>query len=125
MSALASKSIHDLRSIAQSFGVADIFSKSKEHLIQAIELKQAKLVPEPPIVIPKPEYDARLMTKPPSKSSTQDDVVELLAEHVARGLHLSFPEPERWHMQWGKKEDTGTLRMPLRVVLSCANQIMK
>lgn len=124
---LESKSIHDLRQIAQSFGIAPdkLFQMDAVQLRQAIELRQEKMQPVPEIVIPKPEYDARLMTKPPSKSSTQDQIVELLKPFTSIGMHLDFPEAETWRMRHGKKEDTGTIRQPLRIIRQCAEKIMK
>jgi hypothetical protein len=122
---LHKKSIHDLRQIAQSFGIPDLTSKTSAQLIQEIELKQGAMVAKADPPPPRPEYDARLMTKIPARSSDQTTITEILEMHIARGLHISFPEPERWHMQWGKKEDTGTTRMPLRTVLKCAEEIMK
>lgn len=126
MSELRKKSIHDLRQIAQSFSIADIFSKDQLQLCQAIELKQQDMSKrrEPP-EIPKPEYDARLMTKPPAKMSHEESIKELLKEHVVRGLRLTFPDPERWEMSYGKKTDCGNMRMPLRVVLGCADRLLK
>lgn len=121
---LQNKSITELRGIAQSFGVADIFQKDKTQLVQAIEMKQAGIAPAPKIEIDKPVYDARLMTKAPSRRSSREEVEELLQPYVARGLNLSFDE-ERWYMSCGKKTDEGTLRMPLRVVMNCADKVMR
>lgn len=121
---LYTKSLTQLRSIAQGYSIPDIFQKTNVQLIQAIELKQQEMVPEPPVEIPKPEYDARLMTKPPAKRSTQQDIENLLKGHVARGMHLSFDE-ERWYMRHAKKTDEGTIRMPLRTVLRCADKVMQ
>lgn len=122
---LEKKSLHELRGIAQSYGIGNIFSKESAQLIQEIGLKQQALTPEPVVPPVKPEYDARLMTKPPAKSSTQDDVRRLLQPHIERGMHLEFPDPETWHITHGKRSDTGTIRMPHRVVLDCANKLMK
>jgi hypothetical protein len=113
----------ELRGIAQSFSVADIFSMDKPHLIQAIEAKQLGMMPKPEVVIEKPAYDARLMTRPPSRLSDADAITALLSEHIARGLKLSFSE-EQWFMSCGKVTDQGTLRMPLRTVMQCANKVM-
>jgi len=121
---LRKKSLTDLRAIAQSYSIPDIFSKTDIQLIQAIELKQQEMLPKHVVEIPKPEYDARLMNKPPSKISHVDEIKELLKPYVERGLHVKF-DHERWYMSHGKKTDEGTLRMPLRSVLNCADQIMK
>lgn len=121
---LVDKSLIELRGIAQSFDIPDLFEKDKLQLIQAIEIKQKKLIPEPKINIPRPEYDARLMTKPPSKRSSQQEIEQMLTPFVARGLVLSFTD-EQWHMKRGKKADEGTLRMPLKIVLRCAEKVME
>lgn len=120
---LSSKSLIELRGIAQSFGVSDLFQKDKAQLLQAIQIRQQAIAPEPKIEIPKPEYDARLMTKNPSKLSGQAEIENLLAPYVARGLQLKF-DAECWYMSFSKKTDEGTLRMPLRVVLKCADKVM-
>lgn len=121
---LANKSLTELRGIAQSFGVSDIFQKDTLQLIQAIEAKQKTMSPAPVVSIPRPEYDARLMTKPPGKITNRQEIEELLKPYVARGLHIKYDE-ERWYMTIGKKNDQGTLRMPLRVVLKCAEELMR
>lgn len=122
---LRTKSLTELRGIAQSFGIDAIFSKDQNQLIQDIELKQGGMVPQSIPLPPKPEYDARLMSKPPSRTSSQNEVEMLLMFHVKRGLILTFPEPETWAMAFEKRTDTGTLRQPLRNILTCADRIMK
>lgn len=122
---LSKKSLTELRGIAQSFDVADIFQKDQKQLIQAIEMKQQAIAPAPKIEIPKPEYDARLMNKPPARLSDVQMIEELLAPYVARGLRLNFDENgERWFMSRGKMTDEGTVRMPPRHVLHCAEKMM-
>lgn len=122
---LHNKTIHELRAIAQGYQIPDLFAKTQSQLVQAIELKQQAMVPKVDNTPPRPEYDARLMTKPPSRRSSIDEIKELLVPFVDRGMHLSFPSPDQWHMQFGKKEDTGNIRMPLRVVLKCAERLMR
>lgn len=121
---LEGKSFTELRKIASNFGVKDIFSKDATQLRQDIGLKQQELQPAQTITIPQPPYDARLMTKAPSKRATREEIEEALAEHVSQGLKLSFTE-ENWRMSFGVKNDMGTTRMPLRSVLYCANQLMR
>jgi hypothetical protein len=120
---LQKKSLTELRAIAQAFGVPDLFQKDKPHLIQAIETKQAGLAPAPKIEVPKPQYDARLMTRPPSQCSSREEMEELLAPYISRGLNVNYDE-ERWYMSFAKKTDEGTMRMPLRIVLHCAERLL-
>lgn len=122
--ALRKKSIHDLRVMAQAFGVNDVFSKDQVHLIQEIELKHKPVqvaVQLPPL----PAYDARLMNKPPSKRSNAEELVPLLEPYIVLGLKLSFDDNgERWFMSCGKRNDEGTMRMPLKAVVECARRVM-
>lgn len=121
---LRKKSIHDLRVLAQAFGVTDIFEKDAIHLAQAIEAKQETIV-QPKIPLPpKPEYDARLMLKRPSIKSSPLEITKLLEEHIKIGLKLRFDD-ERWYLAHGERTDEGTLRMPLRNVLICAENLMR
>lgn len=121
---LQGKSIHELRAIAQGYNVPDIFAKTDVQLRQAIEVKQTESIPKLEVVIPKPEYDASLMTRPPARISDQETILRLLAPHIARGLRVTFPTPEEWHMQILNREDNGTIRMPPRVVMQCADKLL-
>lgn len=121
---LRKKSLHDLRVIAQSFGITDIFEKDAVHLQQEIELKQQKLIPPPRPLPPRPEYDARLMTKPPARKSDMKIITELLEPYIKIGLKLRFTE-ENWFMDYGVKNDTGSLRIPPRHILNCAERLMR
>lgn len=124
MTELRKKSVHDLRVMAQAFGITEIFEKDAVHLAQEIELKQQTLSPPPVPLPPKPEYDARLMTLIPSAMGSAVEITELLSAHIALGLKLSF-DMESWRMAHGKKEDHGTLRMPLRNILICADKVLR
>lgn len=105
--------------------VNDVFAKDVNHLIQDIELKQQALAPPPTPPIPKPEYDARLMDKPPAKRSLPVDAVEALAPFIAKGLRFDIDNNgENWTMQYGTVVDSGTLRMPLRTLLAVAQRVM-
>ena len=122
---LRDKSVHELRSIAQSFHIDDIFSKDADRLIHEIEIERDGLIPEPTVVIPKAEYDARLMTRPPSKTSKETDILMLLDGHIKLGLRINFPDAESWEMYAGKKTDCGSMRIPLRVLIACADKMMR
>ena len=120
---LNKKTIHELRIMAQAFGVTDIFEKDAEHLMQEIELKQHEMIPPVKDLPPRPTYDARLMTELPASSGNMDEIIDMLEPHIKLGLKLTFDE-ENWFMACGKKSDTGTLRMPLRHVLLCAEKVI-
>ena len=123
MDELRKKSIHDLRVIAQSFGIADIFEKTANILSQEIELKQQKIV-KPVIELPsEPEYDVRLMTAKPYAKASMDSAIEILEPYIKMGLKLKFDE-EHWYMDYQTRNDMGTIRMPLRHMLRAAQRLM-
>ena len=125
MTALRSKSLTELRGIAQSFELPDIFEKDAIQLIQAIEAKTARMAQDALPPLPeRPSYDARLMSTHPRKRCNPGEIVEVLEPLVARGLHLRFDD-ERWYIAFGERNDEGTLRMPLRTVLDCAERLMR
>jgi hypothetical protein len=124
MSALQNKTIVQLRGIAQSYDIPDIFSMDEVKLKQAIEIKQGGLFPEKKIEIPKPAYDSRLMTKVPGKMASQVEAEALLKPYMDKGLKVSFTQ-EQWFMSLGKKTDQGTMRMPLRHLVNCAAKLFE
>lgn len=121
---LRNKSLTELRGMAQSFGIADLFSMDAAQLAQAIELRQQDLVPPKPEPIDRPVYDARLMDKPPARKSDREMLEEYLAPYVARGVVLTFDE-ENWYMRLGIKSDQGTLRMRPATAIRCAERLLK
>lgn len=125
MTNLRDKSIHELRAIAQTFGIDDIFSKDVHMLAQSIEIVRNDMIPKPKVEIPKAEYDSRLMTRPPSKRSDQENILKLLDGHIKLGLRVNFPDNESWEMYIGKKTDCGSMRTSLRVLIQCADRLMR
>lgn len=122
---LRTKSLTQLRAIAQSFDVKDIFQKDANRLVQDIELRQQQMAPIPHIELPKPEYDARLMSKPPAKVVNLDMANELLHPLIMRGLHFEIDgNGERWKMRCGIKTDEGTMRMNPNTLVRCAQRLM-
>lgn len=123
---LEGKTIHELRSIAEGYNIPDVFSKDVGGLIKAITVKQLSLVKQPKIDPPhRPEYDSSIMLKRPSKVTEQARALELLKGHIDRGLEITFPQPDQWHMRYKSREDTGSLRIPPRVILNCADDLLK
>lgn len=117
------KSIHDLRVMAQAFGVTDIFEKDSKALTQAIEIKQQTFAAPAPTLPARPEYDARLMTAVPNDLGSPMEITNMLEDYIKLGLKLSFDE-EHWHMTYAKRTDTGTLRMPIRHIVQCAEGVL-
>lgn len=118
-------SLTELRGIAQSVGVKDVFAKTANELRSEIVVKQEQKLPVPAAPIPKPVYDARLMTRVPTRHSNQEELEKLLEQHFERGLRISYPAPEQWLMQYKDREDSGTMRQSLLNILRCADKLMR
>lgn len=123
MTELTKKSVHELRQMAQAYGVTDIFEKSSARLIQEIELKAGRIA-IPVELPPRPVYDVRHMTSQPSAEASRDEIIDMLESHIKLGLRLSFDD-DCWTMSYGKREDTGTIRQPLRNILMCAERVLR
>lgn len=117
-------SITELRGLAQALKIPFTFADDAKSLQQKIDLKANTALerPEPP-----PAYipeDARLRLKPPSNESERKEVDTMLKEHIARGLRITYADDDQWHMRFAAREDSGSLRVPLRVMLGVANRLM-
>lgn len=120
---MTSKSMTELRGLAQSMGCKWSFSDDKAALQQKIALRQSDLLPKPELpVVPVPE-DQRLRTKTPARISDEHIVRNMLAPYITLGLAVTFSNG-MFHMKHGKKEDSGTLRQSPRVILDCARRLM-
>lgn len=120
---LENKSLVELRAIYQGMGGKINWQDNKAKLIELItEKNAATLTPPEPIYTP---HDQKLFTRPPAKASSQHELLALLQDHITKGLDLQFPTPESWSMRYYKQMDSGTMRMPLRVVVGLANRMME
>jgi hypothetical protein len=122
---LENKSLHQLRAIAQSFGVKDIFTLEANKLIQEIGLKQQALMPAVDIVPPRPDYDMRILGMNKRDHHSREVVTALLQPLIDKGLKLEFIDGETWQVSFDKKTDTGSLKLPLRVILVCAEKVLR
>ena len=115
---LNEKTLTELRTIAQGLGVEEIFSKSTAHLMQDIEKKHGELIPKEKIVIPV-EY----RTLPTGEIVDKAQLMELLEPYIKRGLKVVISD-ETWRFSRGNKNDSGTLRMPIRIALKKAAEVL-
>lgn len=120
---LRDKSLTELRGIAQSFGIEDIFKKDIVQLTQAIEMKQQGMIPDYKPDVPKPQYDARLMNKPPATKSDEHLLEEYAYPYKNRGIKLTYDQ-ERWYASFDKWTDQGTLRMPPKTFIRCLDRLL-
>lgn len=119
------KTIVELRAMAHALGCKFTFADNEAMLRRKIDEAVQKKAPPAATYDPVTAPDWRLTTRPPARWCDQDMIKEALSGHIERGMRLSFPTPETWRMAFDKREDTGSIRMPLRVVVKCADQILK
>lgn len=113
------KSLTELRALAQSLGVPDVFKKERNQLEQAVLLKQQEAAPKPIVVdIPLPMYI------PTAVKASEYDIIPMITPYVSSGLKFRI-EGDRWYMSIGKMTDEGTMLMPVRAILGCAQRLMR
>lgn len=117
---LINKSIHKLRAIAQAYGVKNILSMDDKQLMQAISLKQNADIPADSKPIVTFEVSAETWTNFANKRLIRD----IFQPYVDRGLRLSFPDKDTWHISCRGKEDTGNMTMPVWSIVACAERLM-
>lgn len=114
---LEDRNITELRAMASAVGITVSFADTKTQLIAAIrktvDVKAAKPLPFAPIGI-KPE-----------EGSSQANIVNALQPLIERGLIVTFPDANTWHMERNKMSDSGNMNMPLMSVVRCAEAIIK
>lgn len=115
---MSKKTIHKLRQQAQAKGIKFDFSDDELSLAQKIETVDNALIERkgemPPIILAHIQATAA-----PSK----DDIHEMLAEHVKRGLKLTV-DGDTWYMKYANKEDTGTVHQPAFNILRAADRVL-
>lgn len=114
------KSVTELREIALSLGVGDVFSLTTPQLMQEIELKHKELIPTKEVV-PEPVYIKANMDSP---EWTESELLSALQPYIERGLKVSFKDG-MWRFSHGIKNDTGNMRMPMKIAIKKAVEILK
>ncbi len=118
------QSLTELRGLAQSMNVKWSFSDDRNALQQKIALRQTDMLPPPiqPVVLV-PD-DQRLRTMPPSKTSSEQIIKDMLAPHIARGLNVEFKN-SHFFFRYKDRTDSGTLRQPPRVIVGVAARMFE
>lgn len=113
------KTIHELRSSAQAKGIKFSFSDDALQLAQKINAVGEALKPAPEVV-----PVIHVVRDGSTMAIRQEKARELLQYHVERGLHVTFPSEDTWHIKLANREDSGTLHMPPEVLLMAANRLL-
>lgn len=115
---LEDRSLTELRAMASAMGIKVSFSQDKQSLAKAIRAEVESKAPKPlPFAPLQP-------ANPLNQGAWQGNITEALQPMIDRGLILTFPTSDQWHMQRDKRSDSGTIKMPLRSIVRCAESVM-
>jgi len=123
--ALNDKSLTELRGMYSAMGGNVNFSDTKTVLVTKINLRISDRMPKPEVIQTAVPEDQRLRTVAPAANMDQAEVVATLQPLIDAGLRLTFPAHDQWMMQHLNKTDSGSLRVPLRVIVGCAREVMR
>jgi hypothetical protein len=114
---LHERSLTELRAMASAVGVTVSFADTKSKLVDAIrktvDAKSAKPLP------------FRAIGVKPEEGSSQANIITALKPLIDRGLIVTFPDADSWFMTRNKKEDSGSMNIPLLSIVRCAEAIFK
>lgn len=115
---LASKPMTEVRDYARAIGVTPKQHESRDALLSRIALVAFS-------DNQKPAEQAKPVVNPVTWS-TQDEVNEAVAEHIRKGMRVSYDEQARtWHFSYAGAEDSGSLSVPLHVIKQKATQVAR
>lgn len=120
---MESKSLTEIRGIASALGVKVNFGDGKEKLIGLVNDRMKVTIEPPRFPPPLTPLDTRTMDAPPLYRLNRRQIDEALIDYVRRGLVITYPNDDLWHMKVGKREDSGPMRMPLKHILGVARQL--
>lgn len=120
---LETKSLTEVRGIASALGVKVNFGDTKERLIGLIDTQMKVSVEAPRPPLPLMPIDTRTMDAPPLFRCNRTQIEDALVDYIRRGLVITYPNEDLWHMKVGKREDSGPMRMPLRHIIGVARQL--
>jgi hypothetical protein len=122
-SGLEKKSLTEIRGIASAIGLKVNFGDGKEKLVGLINDRMKATVEPPRFPPPLTPVDTRTMDAPPLHRCNRKQIEDALADFIRRGLVVTYPNEDLWHMKLGKREDSGPMRMPLRHIIGVARQL--
>jgi hypothetical protein len=59
------------------------------------------------------------------EGASHESIRAALKDLIERGLILTFPTNDTWFMERNKKQDSGTMNMPLLSIIRCAQEFFK
>lgn len=121
---LENKTITELRGYAQAMGIKFDWGWDRPRLLREIK-STIDVTLQRPTVSDEPS-DQRLRTVPPARNLSQVEVMKALERFKERGLVVTFPTPDTIYMTHTVvKEDSCSLRVPLRTIIECAKKVLQ
>lgn len=111
-------SIHQLRAKCQSNGIKFDFADDALILAQKLEQVENASAYKPETVVLHP------IIQPEHTQTDEERILMWLDGHIKAGLNVSFINGA-WRMTMGKREDTGSLHMPIKHVLAAADRMLR
>ena len=119
---LQDKSIEDLRAIVTDYHASWHHREKKETLIERI--CELSVIIQPDQKNKRTTEQPQKIEKPAPNMLTDEEILEALTEQIERGLLVRVDDVS-WSIRFRDKTDTGSLTMPLRTIIRCADTIMR
>ncbi len=116
---LDKKNMTELRGIAQSLGVKNVFSLKKSQLIDKIKIKSSEVAAD----TTPPRVETIIIEIPQEPVREPDRLAEVLSEFISRGLRFNIKDT-RWYMGFVGRTDEGGVDMPIRAIIKCAERLI-
>jgi hypothetical protein len=126
-------SIEQLRAVHDNLGIPYHHKAKEDKLIQSILSVQTPVVDVPRAgAAPKlgeGVHTAVQELKPIKRVvsveyPSVDDVMEAIEAYVQRGVEVVHLDDDGFHFRRGGREDSGTLKQPLRRIVECAGRLL-
>lgn len=118
------KTLSELRGIAQAVGLTLDWSWDKRKLTEKIRDKIRPTVDGAPTISDTPS-DSRFRTLPPARNLPQHEVARALDKYKEQGLVYTFPTKDTVRLTITvTREDSCSLRVPLRTLVNCARKLV-
>ena len=111
--------------MAQAMEAPFTWADNKAKLLDAIRSTMACKAVRPVAMIDPQDTSESSPVATAEEVRAQAAIVEALEEWRGRGLRVTFPSRNTWHMAHGKREDSGHTSLPLLDVVRCAKEIMR
>lgn len=78
---------------------------------------------------PEKEAKAKKLPDPEKRAflvqATPEEVTKALEAHINVGMEIVSMDDEQFHFRFNKKEDSGTMKQPLKRIVQCANALVQ